>query len=382
MFSRSWIEEVSWRTEAALRLARTRWEAARASSTLFLGRMAGHVYETYVRSLVAQMNDGAIRSHVEDVRLLAGAHVERYDFDARLGMEYTRTKSFDDRHLYRLSNVRVSPRSGLVWLPDGRILGESYGSLVRLMGWGAAVHESLLPCARRIEGPVIALPDTGYYHWLLEALPAALHCINVAPEAAILTSEKPARYVEQALEMLSPRGGVVRSSLPISADHLVLAAIDPISGFVPAEDIAVLRERILPLVPRGSLRGDAVYVSRRGSSRSPTNEKALETAFAHLGFNIVRAETVEFSEQVDIFRSAQFIAGVHGAGLANQVWSDALTGVVEVLSEGHFNDCFARLAVVRGARYTPSMSRTIQGGREWARVDDVANAARDQMRTA
>src|ERR1019366_2540667 len=95
---------------------------------------------------------------------------------------------------------------------------------------------------------VIAFPDTGYYHWLLEVLPAALHCLQAEPRAAVLVSSHPPPYVEQALELLDPPGGVIRSSMPVSADHLILAAIDPFSGFVPQEDVAILRQQILPLV--------------------------------------------------------------------------------------------------------------------------------------
>lgn len=341
------------RDTAALQLARARGKSARVATRFLLGSAAGRVADTSIRSVVEQLAVPALRAHVEDASLLTPAHVATYDLNDCLGPQYRRSKAFDDRYRYRLRDIIVSPLSGLTWLPDGRILTESYGGLFRLMGWGPVEHETLVSPRQRFEGPIVVMPDTGYYHWLLEVLPAVLHGLSAEPEAAVMISDSASRYVEEAIDILSPPGGVIRASRPCRVDFLVLTAIDPYSGFVPAEDIAVLREHFLPLVHHGSERGDSVYVSRRGSTRSPRNEDELESGFAGLGYEVVRTENLPLDEQVDLFRSARFIAGPHGAGLANLVWSDAPQGLVEVLSEDYFNDCFARLAVARGAAYAP-----------------------------
>ncbi len=359
-------------------IARLRWKSARLSSRLLVGRSAGLAAENFIRSIIEKMSDQSVRSHVEDVQVLRGAYVERYSFDEALGPEYRRSKAYDERYLYHLNDVRVSPLSGLVWLPDGRMLGESYGSLIRLLGWGAVADETTLPCTSRINQPVIALPDTGYYHWLLEVLPAALHCLQAEPQAALLVSPHPAPYVEQALEILAPPGGVIRSPMPASADHLILAAIESFSGFVPQEDVAILQQQILPLVPFPA-NEQPIYVSRRGSTRSPINELEVEKAMEALGFNVVEAERARFTDQVEVFRSARVIAGVHGAGLANQVWSMSLRGIVEIQTPGYFNDCFARLAVSQGAAYTPSMCQPLAGGGEAVVIEEVVRAARVQL---
>lgn len=345
---------------------------------MLVGRSAGLAAENFIRSIVEKMSDQSVRSHVENAQVLRGAYVERYSFDEALGPEYRRSKAYDDRYLYHLNDVRVSPLSGLVWLPDGRMLGESYGSLIRLLGWGAVADETILPCTSRISQPVIALPDTGYYHWLLEVLPAALHCLQAEPRAALLVSSHPAPYVEQALELLAPPGGVIRSPMPASADQLILAAVEPFSGFVPQEDVAILQQQILPLVPFSG-EWQPIYVSRRGSTRSPVNELEVEKAMEALGFEIIEAERARFTDQVEVFRSARVIAGVHGAGLANQVWSMSLRGIVEIQASGYFNDCFARLAVSRGAAYTPSMCQPRAGGGEVVVIEEVVGAAGAQL---
>jgi len=367
---------VSWLT-LTRKSAQLRWKAARVSSRVLVGRSAGLAAEYFIRSIVERMSDQSVRSHVEEAQVLRGAHIERYSFDEALGPEYRRSKAHDERYLYHLNDVRVSPLSGLAWLPDGRMLGESYGSLIRLLGWGAVAEETILPCTSRISRPVIAFPDTGYYHWLLEVLPAALHCLQTEPRAALLVASHPAPYVEQALEILAPPGGVIRSSMPVSADHLILAAIESF-GFATSEDVAILQQQILPLVPFRA-NEQPIYVSRRGSTRSPVNELEVEKAMEGLGFKVIEAERERFTDQVEVFRSAPVIAGVHGAGLATQVWNMSLRGIVEILSPKYFNDCFARLAVSRGVAYAPSMCQPRAEGGEVVDLEEVVRAAGAQL---
>jgi capsular polysaccharide biosynthesis protein len=122
-----------------------------------------------------------------------------------------------------------------------------------------------------------------------------------------------------------------------------------------------------------------IYISRRGSKRSPVNELEVERNLEGLGFKIVNPEGMPFVSQVDLFRSAKVIVGVHGAGMANQIWSTSLRGIVEIQTPSHFNDCFARLAVSRDVEYSSSMCKSLVGGGEVVMIDEVVNAVKDQL---
>jgi capsular polysaccharide biosynthesis protein len=245
-----------------------------------------------------------------------------------------------------------------------------------MLGWGGVLQETLLRTRRLIDGPVVVLPDTGYYHWLLEALPSALHSYAVEPDASLLVGNHPAPYVEQALEMPVSASRVVRSNEPVRISSLVLCAINPFSGFVPPEDIDVLRQTFLSAFAEPMQASRDIYVSRRGNSRSPANEHELERAFAAIGFDIVHAHQLTFAEQVRTFSEARAIAGPHGAGLANQVWGRSLEGLAEVFSPGYFNDCFARLALSPAASYkTFWCDRAGQSG-DVAPIDQILDELR------
>ncbi|MGP5526669.1 glycosyltransferase family 61 protein [Psychrobacter celer] len=60
-----------------------------------------------------------------------------------------------------------------------------------------------------------------------------------------------------------------------------------------------------------------VYISRSKSARSYNNEKEIESFLSRRGFEIVHAEDLSFSEQVDLFSACSFLISSHGAGLTN-----------------------------------------------------------------
>ena len=348
------------------RLGALAWRSA-------LGPVGGSVPRRYVRSIAEQAGTPSTATHIDSIELLAAAHVERYDFDPALPVEFRRSKAFDDRHVYRLRDVCASPRTGLCWLPRGAILEESYGSLIRLLGWGASVLDEPLVGARRtIEGPVVLLPGDGYFHWLLEALPAALHALERAPDAALLLPSSAPRYLDEALDLLGIEN-VYRSDEPVRVEELVLAARDPFSGFISREDVEIIRRTLLPRVGHGS--DEALYVSRRLDRRSAANEPEVERALARLGFRIVTAQSLSFSEQIELFAGARVVAGAHGAGLANMVWSDAAC-LGEVFAARHFNDCYARLAVALGGTYRPFYCSDVPVPWGTAPVEQIAGTLR------
>ena len=125
-------------------VARSRLRLAEKAGRLLLGSVSRFVGTGFVHSLAALPPDGPIGRHVIDVTILRKAYVDTYPLDASLPRHYRRSKAFDQRHLYRLQDTRVSPKSGLCWLPNGYVLGESFGSMIRLAGWERTALEAPL----------------------------------------------------------------------------------------------------------------------------------------------------------------------------------------------------------------------------------------------
>ena len=355
------------------RLARLRRRAAGAAWRAALGPVGGRVPRTYLRSIVAWEGSRVDDAHLASTELLEPAYATHYDFDPALPERFRRSKAFDDRYLYRLRDVCVSARTGLCWLPRGLVLAESCtGSVIRLLGWGGyALEDPLIRPSRTIEGSVVVLPEHSYSHWLFEDLPAALHALERAPEATLLVPRDGPRWLEEALELL-PEAKVHRSDGPVRVEELVLAGRDQSYGCIRREDVEILRRTILPQVAPGS--DEALYVSRRLDRRHPANEAELERALAARGFRVVTAQHLTFPEQVGLFAGARFIAGPHGAGLANIVWSEA-AALSEVFTARLFKDYYARLAVSLGSRYRPSHCSVAPPPHGTAPVAEIAETA-------
>lgn len=329
-------------------LAKVRRRTARAAWRVALGPVSGAVPHRYFRSLVEQAWQDSVWKHIETMDLLRPAYVHRYNFGPEFPAEFRRQVAVDDRYIYGLRDVCVAPRTGLCWFPGGPILEESYGPLLQLTGWGyAALDDPLLGCHDTYEEPIVVLPNYPYFHWLLEALPAALHGLAARPDATLLLPDNTPRYVDEAVELLNITR-VRRASSPVHCKELILPARVPF--YNPEEDIAILREKFLPSKSEAV---GPIYVSRSNDTRGPANEDNLERALETIGIEIVHPQMLPLAAQIARFSGATFILGTHGAGLANIVWSLQRPHVHELFVDKYFNDCYARLSVSLGFPYTP-----------------------------
>jgi capsular polysaccharide biosynthesis protein len=124
---------------------------------------------------------------------------------------------------------------------------------------------------------------------------------------------------------------------------LVFTDKQGIIGTPQRRDIEVLLEMASSLsLPRSD--PAKLYVSRRRSKRSPEWERDLIKILDSAGVKIVRLEDISWVEQVSLFKNAQVIIGIHGAGLANSVFSPRGAKLIELMDTSYPNVCFEVLA--------------------------------------
>ncbi|MCL1990429.1 MAG: glycosyltransferase family 61 protein [Defluviitaleaceae bacterium] len=78
-----------------------------------------------------------------------------------------------------------------------------------------------------------------------------------------------------------------------------------------------------------------VYISRNNSKRALTNENEIEHVLEAHGFDIIYAERLTFEEQVKLFSETELLVSGHGAGLANILFMQSGTKLIEIFHE-HF----------------------------------------------
>ena len=105
------------------------------------------------------------------------------------------------------------------------------------------------------------------------------------------------------------------------------------------------------------------YVSRRDipNRRSVENEDELAEALQAHGYEEVFMASLPLVDQVAAFTRAESIVGLHGAALANLMFSPCTARFIEILPENYRMAYFFRLSQVRGMGYSQVLSREAAG---------------------
>lgn len=340
-------------------IANLRYKAAQWMYRKLMGPVGGTLPSEGIRSLQESMYQEDVQRHIDTIVELSPPEVVHFDFPESFPPWFRREKTFDRRNLYELSDLYVSPRSGLMWLPHGPVVEESVGSLRRIMGWQAATKDTLLSSRDlEVDGPLIVCPSLGYFHWVFEELPRILYAADNEPSARLLLYRDSPSYVLESLrEGLGTEyvSNAVVASGPVRVPSVVLVGADPYSGFIAPRDLKRLRDTFSISTDSSHYERDSgrtsLYVSRRGTSRRKMDrERELERELQKRGVLVIQAEDYSFVEQVRLFRDADLVIGPHGAGLSNIVWGQKAK-LLEIFPYTEFNDCYARIASTLNFKY-------------------------------
>jgi Glycosyltransferase 61 len=229
--------------------------------------------------------------------------------------------------------------------------------------WGSRNHPIFsrwhLPKSQLLNGRIAigVTPEAGgnYYHWLVDLLPRVLllkHATqNFSNYDTLLLNGSRANYERETLTALEVPPEKIR--FVDSRDRFQIA-----SAVFPSLDIKViapwkvrgLRELVSSRPQRH--RSSRLYFSRAGAAvRRIANEKEISEALRQHDFEVLEAETLSFREQADLSANASMIIAPHGAALANIVFCQPGTRVVEITTRAGYRDWYWQLAAVAGLAY-------------------------------
>ncbi len=249
--------------------------------------------------------------------------------------------------------------SGIVLSPDGRSIARDVSE-----DFGKRFEEHWLLTYPRIRKPetvsgrtavVATTQGVGYGHWLLEELPRLLAADLRGCDAIIANVRE--RFAVEALGRSGFGGKViaVRRDHHLQCEELIVPSLCGPAGWPVPEAVRLVEEFGATVGAAGaSAAGERIYVSRaRAKRRRVTNEEALWAMLEGRGFKQVFLEEMTWAEQIGAFRGAREIVAAHGAGLANLVFCEAGTRVVELFHRAYVNPCYWRLAALKGLDYRP-----------------------------
>ncbi len=203
---------------------------------------------------------------------------------------------------------------------------------------------------------IAVTPEAGanYYHWLLDLLPRVLllkHATqNFSNYDTLLLNGSRANYERETLTVLEVPPEKIR--FVDSRDRFHIA-----SAVFPSMDINVIApwkvHGLRDLASSGKpSQHRSLYLSRtRAAVRRIANEKEILEILRQRNFEILESENLSFREQADLFASASVIVAPHGAALANIVFCQPGTRVVEISTRAGYRDWYWQLAAVAGLSY-------------------------------
>jgi hypothetical protein len=285
-----------------------------------------------------------------------------------LSLEAEMPEPYREAQLYRypplfLAHVRsgrLALREGVVISPDDRVFDEfSYS-------WGNP--PSQLPIFRRLRLPAMqhregvfatilspgsAAPN--YFHWLIETLPR----IAILEEAGIggyrlIVPEEMAPWQTESLARLGFEEDrwVKFGEEHWQVDSLLVPSLLGFTGMCRPWAAKWMRRRLgVPEREKGTRR---LYLSRSGARlRKVSNEEEVVAALDSLGFESVSTEGMTLEEQIALFSQAEFIVGLHGAGLTNALFAPRGTRIIEFMSPvaAYLNACYYSLSSAVDHRY-------------------------------
>jgi hypothetical protein len=265
------------------------------------------------------------------------------------------THVYEARDVYLLRNTVVSTMSGATIAtkttePDFFIRESITWPFESILTHGLEIP-NVSESEEEISGTSIVFPTTkNYYHWLIEELPAVLRAVEADPLAGLISF---AGGITPHHEIVSVFLGKIISRVPVlvKLEQQVLAGRSDGNWFAHPNDILRLRRFGSDLVDEARSDSKRIYVSRRFSQRSMPGEEELELLLARADFKIVFLEQLTWPEQISLFRGADFVVGAHGAGLANLVFSDPDTTLLELTSGAMYNRCYEWLCHASGNQY-------------------------------
>lgn len=277
---------------------------------------------------------------------------------------------FLPRFLVEVRDTIVDPKQGMVYTPDGAFIAES-------SAWPPSkVFDSWPAAPRRFralpeEGPLIVLPSSGFYHWLIEDLPSVLTATQNAPtSAALLLDPTSSPFVLEFAKNFGMR--VVEADGPVKVKRLLMRTRGEDVGWPHPNDVLQLKN----LARRFSSRphpddGDLqVYVSRAASRRGLRHEREIEHELESQGWVVARMECMTLSEQIDITSRAGTLAGPHGAGLSHAAWMREGARLIEFFDPTYVVPCYSRLAVAAGLEYRCALVQRDVSSTEFLRLID------------
>ena len=193
---------------------------------------------------------------------------------------------------------------------------------------------------------------TNYWHWMFDTLPKIgileRSKINITKSFFLSPSLSQKFQLETLLSLGLSKKQIlngekfkhIKARQVIATDHPINFNNNPTKSILDIPDwiIKWLRKKYLTSIKNldNFIGYEKIYIDRKiginFDNRKIVNDEEVKSFLIKKGFKIISLENLNFKEQVFLFNSAKTIVGLHGAGLANVIFSKSRTKIIEIQS--------------------------------------------------
>lgn len=256
---------------------------------------------------------------------------------------------FHERNEYRVQDVILEPRQGLIYSSDGELIQES-------TNWPTSYLYNSFPwnpkryIQRLCVESAIFLPSSTFGHWLMEDLPLFISVLESNLNSTVLVSRNPPKFVSDLLHILDRE--IIYLDGPVRVDSLVFIQKNQDSGWPHPRDLETLNNFApFKAVKSIGIQTKNIYASRLGSKRSPMNEMRIENLFKEHGFEVYQMEKLNLFDEIRLMSETLRLAGVHGSGLANIIWMPPGGTMFDIVNNNYWTEAGHRLAFLKLSKY-------------------------------
>lgn len=195
----------------------------------------------------------------------------------------------------------------------------------------------------------------GYFHWIGDVLPRIESARKDLVDYKIVlpASFEGIEYVTSSLNALGVQYLFIgKAGKLIIRDAMIISHPAP-TGNYNKNVLLQLKchfndwiNRITPFKSENLNTKNKIYISRKyANKRRVINEDDVIEFMISRGFKIIYAEKLSFVDQVLLFKDAEILVGLHGAGLVNMLFMTKDSYLIELRRHGDSrNNCFYTMA--------------------------------------
>lgn len=245
------------------------------------------------------------------------------------------TKKLEGGYVGFISNGRVWGQNGAIFTPDNKMIWDVSMEFVGDRSEHSIFKVDELPTVTMHNGTIADLTHVGsknYYHWMFDNIPR-IHLLQMSgipiDKYIVNLDENYKPFQHETLAYLGVSNDKIINTHPqfhLKVENLVV----PSQTIWPTKwAFDYLRNAFCPWTYQDYNAKKRIYIRRSGTRRI-LNEDSLIELLTKYHFTIVDLENLSVFEQIHHFANAEVIVGTHGAGLANLVFCNPGTKVLEI----------------------------------------------------